>query len=185
MVNFCDTLRFTNPAIPSSQRIAAMLERLQAESTSARPNVVYVYDLAEQQTLYSSGSVAALLGFTAVETERLGELGLATLIHPDDLQIVSDYFQRFATLPEGEVVAIDYRMQRVDGSWCWLRSHETLFVQADDQVPSQVLGLIQDMSSLSEVSPEKHLTGDRDFNPYLTSQQSVEKSTHLRSPWRN
>ncbi|MBF2026898.1 MAG: PAS domain-containing protein [Oscillatoriales cyanobacterium C42_A2020_001] len=166
MVNICDTLRFTNPFLPSSQRLTAALKRFQVGATSLRSSVVYVYDLVEQQTLYSSGSVVALLGFNPIDVERLAELGLAMLIHPDDLQSISDYFQQLVTLQEGEVMAIDYRMQRADRTWCWLRSQETLLVQAENEVPLQVLGLIQDLTPKFTAKLEKHLIDDRDFEPY-------------------
>uniref|UniRef100_A0A832H6N1 PAS domain S-box protein n=1 Tax=Oscillatoriales cyanobacterium SpSt-402 TaxID=2282168 RepID=A0A832H6N1_9CYAN len=185
-VSTCGNLWFTNAVVAPSQPIAAALERLQAQTSSALPSIVYTYDLARQQTLCSSNSVTAMLGYSAAEVDVLGLLGLGTLIHPDDLQTVSDHFQHFMTLQEEDVIAVEYRMRRADGTWCWLRSQETLLVPVDNEVPLQILGLIQDISPLSNPTCEKYLMTDRDDQPCLLPQLRVEMLTEKqRSSYQN
>lgn len=101
---------------------------------------IYIYDLVEQRNLGGSCSVAKMLDYPCGVKEPFG---LASLIHPDDLNRVADYFQKFSTLRYDEVVRIEYRMRRADGDWCWLRSQETPLVMAIDGFPLQILGIIQ------------------------------------------
>jgi PAS domain S-box-containing protein len=106
------------------------------------PDAVYLYDLVDQRNVFLTRSIENLLGYTE-ENLVMQDIGLANLIHPNDLAAVAEYFQRFATLPAGKVVEIRYRMKRVDGQWIWLRSRETPFIQAIDGYPLQILGIVQ------------------------------------------
>lgn len=137
-----------NTSVSLPQQLIEALGRLQAQAPNTILGSVYVYDLVEQRTLSVSCSVAAMLGYSADAIEAMGPVGLAALIHPDDLNLVSEHYQRFATLQSGEVITIDYRMRRADGAWCWLRSQETPLVKAIDGFPLQILGIIQNLTQL-------------------------------------
>lgn len=128
------------------QQLVHTLKRSLAQTANSPPPCVYIYDLVEQNTLSSSDSVAAMLGYTPDTIHAMGPIGLAALIHPDDLNRVAAHYQRFVTLLHGEIITIAYRMKRADGSWCWLRSQEMSLVQAIDGFPLQVLGIIRDMT---------------------------------------
>lgn len=137
-----------SPAQGQYQPLIEMVERLQTQAPSTILGNTYVYDLVDQQTLYSSYSIATLLGYTNQAIHDLGPTGLASLIHPDDLEAVSAHFQRFSTLNPNEVISVDYRMRRADGRWCWLRSQETPLVTAIDGCPLQILGIVQELNQL-------------------------------------
>jgi PAS domain S-box-containing protein len=109
--------------------------------------IVYLYDLVNQCNLCESCSLTAWLGYSSQDPEMKESLGLAQLIHPDDLVRVAEHFQRFATLPAGKTIALKYRMRHADGQWHWLYSQETAFVQARDGYPLQILGIIQDLTA--------------------------------------
>ncbi|WP_416669855.1 PAS domain-containing protein [Egbenema bharatensis] len=141
-----DSFCSVNRSVSYPHQMIQALGRLQAQSFHRPSNSVYVYDLVEQRTLCNSYPIAAMLGYTADAIRTMGPIGLASLIHPDDLDRVSEHYQHFTTLRDGEVIAIEYRMQRADGTWCWLRSQETPIVQAIDGLPLQILGLIQDIT---------------------------------------
>ncbi len=124
-----------------------VLGRLSIYVDQAAPNSVYVYDLVDQYTVCCSEfSVPALLGYAAHQTEAMGKLGLSELIHPADVQSVATYFQQFCTLKTGEIITLAYRMKRVDGTWCLLRSQDTALITAVDGFPLKVLGLVADIS---------------------------------------
>lgn len=140
--DFCSA----NNSVSSPQRMLAALGRLQAHTTSTVLSSLYVYDLIEQRTLYASCPVATILGYTVDAVEAMSPVGLASFIHPDDLSRVAEHYQRFTALRYGEVIAIEYRMRRADGTWCRLRSQETPLVEATDGFPLQVLGMLQDIT---------------------------------------
>ncbi|MGI0490261.1 PAS domain-containing protein [Alkalinema pantanalense CENA528] len=142
------------PLLP--QKIIKILAQLQSSSTCTLPGSFYIYDLVEQQTLCASSSIPTLLGYTADEMHTMGMNGLANLIHPDDLQRVSEHYQHLTVLQWGEVICSEYRMQRSDGSWCWLRSQETPLPLENNDFPRQILGLIQTL-----VQPTVHQSPHR------------------------
>lgn len=124
------------------QTVAQVLKKLQTKSSSHLPYRVYVYDLIEQYTTYSSCSIATLLGYPSHRIEAMTAEGLEHLIHPDDLDRVSEHFQRLTTLRAEDVITLQYRMRQANGTWCWLCSAETPFIEATDNFPLQVLGIV-------------------------------------------
>lgn len=148
-MNTCNMPHLGCSSVSLPQRVVETLGQLQTQATNTMLGSVYVYDLVEQRTIYSSCSVAEMLNYTADEVYAMGRDGLSSLIHPDDLDTVSDHYQRFSTLHFGEVITINYRMKRADGVWCWLRSQETSLVQANDGFPLQILGMIQYITEFS------------------------------------
>lgn len=144
-----------------SQRLIEALGWFQAQTPDTILGSIYVYDLVEQRTLYASYSVAAMLNYADNSIGKTDPLDLASLIHPDDLNLVSDHYQHFTTLQAGEVIAVNYRMKRADGTWCWLRSQETPLLQADG-FPHQILGIVQVMTP--RVPSLEDLLGRADAN---------------------
>jgi PAS domain S-box-containing protein len=156
MVNTHNTADFFDGCAAFPQRLIEALGRLQAHTITTVTGSIYVYDLVDQCTVYATSSVSAILGYTDPEINAMGAIGMAALIHPDDLLRVSDHYQRSTTLRAGEVLEIEYRMKRPDGAWCWLRSHETVLVQAIDGFPLQVLGIIQDTTQQKQIEEQQN-----------------------------
>lgn len=154
-VNTCDARCSDNSSAPLPHRLSEALGRLQAQTSLTLLGRVYVYDVIEQHRLSTSCSVAAMLGYTADEIDRMGSVGLASLIHPNDLNHVSEHYQRFTTLQPGEVITVHYRMRQADKTWCWLRSEETPLVSAIDGFPLQLLGIVQVITQRSNTSSRK------------------------------
>ncbi|MBD2464764.1 PAS domain-containing protein [Oscillatoria sp. FACHB-1407] len=95
-----------------------------------------------------------MLGYTADAIHEMSAVGLDNLIHPDGLNLVSDHYQRFATLRSNDVMMTNYRMKRADGAWCWLHSQETPLLAAIDGFPLQILGSVRLLPHLLACSPE-------------------------------
>ncbi|MGG6293940.1 PAS domain-containing protein [Leptolyngbya sp. AN02str] len=151
-------------SVSFGDRVSTALGRLQPQTNSNLSGSVYIYDLVEQHTLYSSCLVTDLLGYTSTPAQTKRLLNLACLIHPDDLAPVAEHFQRFTTLQPEEVITLDYRMQLANGDWCWLRSQETPLVQASDGFPLQILGMLHIQSK----PPSPHLASSGKPQPQRT-----------------
>lgn len=136
-----------------SNRFFEMVNRLQADVDHTSPCSVYIYDLVDQYNIYSSCSLSELLGYTSDESNGMSTMGLAELIHPDDLLIVAEQFQRLAILPDGNVIEMAYRMWGADGRWHYLHSQETVFIKAIDGFPLQVIGVIRDITDCQTQFP--------------------------------
>ena len=128
-----------------AQQTIAILQSLQAQSTANFASCLYVYDVPAQQILTASDALLTLLGYPS-DRSASGHFALGDLVHPADLAGLADHFQRFTTLPYGEVIAIEYRMLKADHTWAWLRSQETPLSQTQQGFPQQIIGLIQDLT---------------------------------------
>ncbi len=162
-MNACRVSSPDNFSVSSHQRLIETVGRLQAQTPNPRLGSIYVYDLVNQCTLSASCSVVTMLGYTADAIHVMGASGLANLIHPNDLNRVSEHYQRFASLRSGEVITLNYRMKRADGTWCWLHSQETLLVVADNGFPLQILGMIQIITRKPIIYTKKLLVSGKRF----------------------
>ncbi|MEG3435642.1 PAS domain-containing protein [Pannus brasiliensis CCIBt3594] len=128
--------------------------------------MIHVFDLVEQRNLWVSGSVAERLGYTREEIQTMGMLALATLVHPEDLTLVAEYFQRFSGLQSGEILEITYRMRRADGTWGRFRSRETPYLRSTRDPSPQLLGIVEEIaetrpSPIGRTAPEPSPSVDR------------------------
>lgn len=147
MPNMTSNAGSTKPmSVTSPLQVLEVLTHLQRQSSSQTLSSIYIYDLVDQCNICSSQSITSLLGYAPNHPQVMEEMGCAHLIHPDDLEQVAAHFQKFATLTAGKVIEVEYRMLRSNGEWRWLHSQETVFVQASNGLPLQVLGLIQDIT---------------------------------------
>ncbi len=145
---------FVYPAAPVSPPPDCWLnwlEQVQTEPPADLSVSSAIYDLQDQCLEQTSGSVAALLGYSTEAIAAMEPLGLALLIHPDDLSLVADYYQHLPLLRRGELLRVEYRMRHADGSWHWLRSQEIAIVTAASGSPLQVLSVVQDITTAAPV----------------------------------
>jgi two-component system sensor histidine kinase/response regulator len=128
------------------------------------PNILYLYDLIEQQNVYTNREFTEILGFTTQEAQVMGSAVLQNLIHPDDFPKVLEHHKRFYTAKDGEIFELEYRMRDTAGEWHWLISRDTLFARSPDGKASQILGTATDITTRKQA--EEALAKSRDF--YLT-----------------
>lgn len=136
-----------NTYTSSLPQILEALERLQRDAIDNVPSNVYVYDLVDGCILHSTKSIVEILGYKTGDLEAVEGYNVADLIHPDDLCRFSHHLPSLATLGSEEVVTLEYRMRGADKTYHWLRSQETMLVQADEGYPLQVLGTVQDITT--------------------------------------
>jgi PAS domain S-box-containing protein len=110
------------------------------------PNVIYIYDLAQQRNVYVNREVTVFLGYTHEEVMERVDQSLATLMHPDDLEPAMRHFERLAALPDGAIADFEYRMQHKNGEWRWFSSRDTVFKRDGDGRVTQLLGNAQDIT---------------------------------------
>ncbi|NEP18591.1 MAG: PAS domain S-box protein [Leptolyngbya sp. SIO4C1] len=83
-------LKQTQRALEESQNFIRRI----SEST---PGIIYIYDLESNRNIYLNATVQAILGYTAAEVMQMENV-VSELVHPEDINAVYRYFQRFAQL---------------------------------------------------------------------------------------
>lgn len=127
-------------ALQESERF---VERI-ADST---PGILYLYDLEEQRNVYTNSSLGEILGYCAEEVQAMGASFLTQLIHPEDWEIAAKQMAEFATMQDGEISEIEYRMQAANGQWLWLQSRNSIFSRNYEGKPKQIVGFAQDITN--------------------------------------
>lgn len=131
--------RQIDEALRSSQQF---IERIAQSS----PNILYLYDLVERRNIYANREIAAVLGYSAEDVQRMGSDMMAALLHPEDAPLVAEHHAQFAATPDGEVVEVEYRLRHAGGAWRWLSSRDSVFARTPEGVPCQILGTAQDIT---------------------------------------
>jgi diguanylate cyclase (GGDEF)-like protein/PAS domain S-box-containing protein len=134
-----------------------MEEELRRTQTLARrislamPDLLYVYDLELDRTVYTNREIVAHLGYGPEDAEMGdGVPALSSLVHPDDLPRLERIQERLRRARDGQVVETTFRQRHKDGSWRWLHCREMVFTRGADGHPSEILGVAQDITERKE-----------------------------------
>ncbi len=131
--------KYAELALQSSQRIIQKI----AETS---PCLLYIYDLAKHTNVYINPVCLSILGYTPQEIKNMGQGVLARICHPEDMGKISQHFQQISRLDDGEMLGLEYRIRRADGSWGWLYSQDTVFERDATGQVTQILGAARDVS---------------------------------------
>jgi PAS domain S-box-containing protein len=145
--NRCFGLAFEN--ITDRKHIEAQLQESQhynQQITEALPGVLFVYDLIQQQNVYTNRQITDLLGYTSEQVQAMGANVIATLIHPNDLTRVLTYFETFRDAPDDAVLGIEYQAHHANGEWRWMYSQSVVFNRTAEGLPHQILGVSIDIT---------------------------------------
>ncbi len=113
---------------------------------TASPNKLYVYDINEKKNLYSNKELNESLGYNSDQLKNMGKSIVSELIHPDDIQMIEDYFEGFKNAEDNEIRSMDYRIRDVNGEYKWFYSREKVFKRDNDGKVSQIVGIVMDIT---------------------------------------
>lgn len=164
--------------------IAIALTRKQAEQSlkesqefiqriaDTTPNILYIYDIEEHRNIYCNQAITAILGYTHLEIQAMGELLLDFVVHADDLTNVKNHYQQIKINKSEDLFVIEYRMRDIHGKWKWFYSQETVFLRNIDQTVKQVIGAASDISQLKETEIRLHSS--------LSEKETLLREVHHR-----
>lgn len=81
----------------------------------ASPNMIYLYDIQERQTLYANREIESALGYTAAEVQSMKSTFLDQLLHPEDQDSIASHFQRLSQASDAEIFTSEYRLKNREG----------------------------------------------------------------------
>ncbi|WP_081670924.1 PAS domain-containing protein [Sporocytophaga myxococcoides] len=114
---------------------------------SASPNVIYIFDIKNRQNKFFSKNFFESLGYSKSKLNPLDINFLITLIYPKDLVRLQKHYLNFVNARSFEVRDIEYRVKDSKGNWRWVYARETAFARDEDGLVSQVVGVLQDITS--------------------------------------
>ncbi|MBI1759801.1 MAG: PAS domain S-box protein [Acidobacteria bacterium] len=111
-------------------------QRLIQEIADVTPEIIAIYDLEEQRSVYVNRQLSNILGYS---TGQLTQLTPKDWVAPDDYPRLNELFQRIRNCADGEILEIEYRAKHATSSWRWLHSELTVFARREDGEVRQIL----------------------------------------------
>jgi len=108
------------------------------------PDTVYVNDLFQKQTRYSSRHIGELVGFTQDEVQDITHW--RQLIHPEDVDKSEQAITRLKSMKSGEVNETTIRLKHKNGSWRIIRFRDCIFTQSHNGEPRYYVGIARDIT---------------------------------------
>lgn len=120
------------------------------------PDVVYLYDLRQEQIVYVNTEIADLLGYSPDEYQAFSADALFNLVHKDDQPVLRAALRQRRGLKDGEYVELDYRIRRQNDTWIWVHSRESVFLRDDEGDVVQIVGVVQNISNRKQNEAKLH-----------------------------
>ncbi|MEN6483325.1 MAG: GAF domain-containing protein [Syntrophobacteraceae bacterium] len=149
-VQLANTIDLLNAEVEERKRIGDELRESRnfvQSIVDTTPDLVYIYDLAEQRNIYASEQGARFLGYTAEALLQTGGDFFSALVHSEDSGRTAEHLKRLSEAMDDEIVLENsYRMRHADGTWRWLLSRDTVFRRDAGDRPQQILGTAIDVT---------------------------------------
>jgi two-component system, cell cycle sensor histidine kinase and response regulator CckA len=117
--------------------------------------IVYVYDLAHGQNLFTNRRWGEVFGYSSEETQTVGGTFLASIIHPDDLARMLAHHEALASQTDEVPRNLDYQIRRKNGTYAWLQSSDRPFARDADGRVAQILGFAHDITRQKAAERER------------------------------
>lgn len=115
------------------------------------PNVLYLFDLAEQRNVYMNRQVAEVLGYTPEAVREMGTWLHKHLMHPDDFVRLPEHLKQLHSAQDGDIFEFEYRLKHVSGEWRWFCSRNAVFARTTDGLPYQIVGAAEDITERKQL----------------------------------
>ena len=165
-----DSLMILFTEITQRKRMERLLEERQhllQKILDTEPGTVYIYDLEERRNVYVNRHWLSEFGYTAEETQAMGDELLLRILHQDDLAMISSHHENWRQAGEGEPREIEYRLRTKAGAWRWVHSHEAIFSYDESGRVKQILGISYEVTTRRRA--QEALLKERDFSDAILS----------------
>jgi PAS domain S-box-containing protein len=137
-------------AIKQALRDLEQSQRMVSRVVRTMPDLLYIFDVRQRQYAFVNKALEEFFGWARLPIEARR----SRLIHPDDLEFVTNNYKVLAHTPESAISDIEFRAKRADGVWRRLRAREVVFSRTDDGQVLEVLGIAEDITEQVEAAEQ-------------------------------
>jgi PAS domain S-box-containing protein len=146
--------RQSSKRLAESQRLFEMIAR-------TSPDLMYLYDPADQRVVWTNRCPHAFLGGEERDARTLSRREIARLVHRDDALAFRNGAARIAAAyGDSDTVTTEVRLRTRGGTWRWIQTRATVFSRRESGEPLLVLGIASDIGPLKKA--EARLIAARD-----------------------
>jgi PAS domain S-box-containing protein len=113
---------------------------------SASPDIVYVYDIDQNQYVYANQHMANAYGFPLDQLKVQGHDLMRQVLDPADAVKIPGWIERLMAAKDGEIIESQFRLKTSNGQWRTFRSRESVFLRDALGVVKQFIGTSNDIT---------------------------------------
>jgi PAS domain S-box-containing protein len=117
------------------------------------PDLIYIYDLRRDSSIYINKDIAAYLGYAKGELPEDSIIAIRQIIHPDDLVQFENYSQKAQHFRDDYILEFEYRLLAKNGEWRWFTGNEKVFESDTDGVYT-LLGTVREVTEKKEIDKQ-------------------------------
>jgi PAS domain S-box-containing protein len=124
----------------------------------ALPDTVYVMNLDNNNVIYASRLIALEIGYSEAEVNAVNH-PLLDIMHPADKKHFIDHLDEVKKSKPGEVLSLEYRLIRHDGTIAWFVDRNTIFTRKPSGAGQTKIGITHEITErkIQQLKIEKHL----------------------------
>lgn len=164
-------------AAKAQERALEASRRFAQQITQTMPGIVYLYDAALHQTVYTNDGLHEILGYTPADLEPMGGNVLHHLMHPDDWERYRDHFRRLVHSADDETLEFEGRLRHANGSWVWLLTRDLVCSRQADGSPHLLLGIAHDFTARKQAEAEAARRAEEISQLNAALEQRVQERT--------
>ncbi|MCC7052631.1 MAG: PAS domain S-box protein [Gemmatimonadaceae bacterium] len=146
--------RHVTPQVAESQRLFELIAR-------RTPDLMYLYDPADERLVWVNRCVHAFLGGVERDARTLSRRELLRLVHPADRRTLRESGARMTgAYGEGDVVGTAFRARTPGGIWRWMHTRLSVFSRRESGEPLLMVGVTTDITAQKRA--EERLEAARD-----------------------
>lgn len=134
--------------------------RLIASIINTSQDFITVYNRSQKQIIFANKRTIEYFG-RSPDTKEEG-FWWKTLIHPDDIDLIEQFFDRFDS-GGAKTKVLQYRIRNLDGDYCWIRGRYNTLARDPDGTVTEILGISQDVTE----EKRRHQQLEEALNYYL------------------
>lgn len=157
---------------------SSLLEKLVASS----PFLIYIYDLNEKKSVFSSRTMTEVLGYTHEEVQAMGTNIRETILHKEDFAKMEEAQNKVRLLKDGEELVTMSRYRKKQGDYGWFKNTRSVFLRNAAGEAQQELGIVQEITEEinienklldSEIRFKAIFNSTSDFNFFVDSNFTI------------